>query len=81
MMYFRGSNEIGSHLRFFMGGCMMLIMVAVVLLLIFIILHFTRKKNKNQIGKDALELLKMKLVKGEISEEEYLKKKNFLNLE
>lgn len=81
MMYFRGSNEIGSNLRFFMGGCMMLIMVAVVLLLIFIILHFTRKKNKNQIGKDALELLKMKLVKGEISEEEYLKKKNFLNLE
>jgi len=66
-----------------MGGWMMLIMAAVVLLVIFTILHFTRKKgkNQNQTSQDVLDLLKLKLVKGEISEEEYLSKKNFLNLE
>ena len=87
MMFFRESNAIGRCLAFgsrsFMGGWMMLIMAAVVLLVIFTILHFTRKKgkNQNQTSQDVLDLLKLKLVKGEISEEEYLSKKNFLNLE
>ncbi|MCE5195874.1 MAG: hypothetical protein LLG09_01905 [Negativicutes bacterium] len=85
MMFLRGTNEIGRCLgfgsRFLMGGWMMLIMAAVLLLVIFTILHFTGKKSKNQANADILDLLKMKLAKGEISEEEYLRKKNFLNLE
>ena len=44
--------------------------------LIFIILHKKRNGNNDE---NLLNLLKDRYVNGEISEEEYLKKKNILN--
>jgi putative membrane protein len=46
------------------------------LILILVVLYFY--KQNNNTNSDALELLKMRFVKGEISEEEYLNKKRLL---
>lgn len=47
------------------------------LLIVAIAIMLNRKKNKSS-GIDAVETLKMLYVKGEISEEEYLNRKNVL---
>ena len=54
-------------------GLMMMFWVVVLILVIF----FVYKKYNNP-NKEALEHLKMKFVKGEIDEEEYLNKKSTL---
>lgn len=48
------------------------------LILIIAAIYFYNKNNNTNSSSDALELLKMKLVKGEITEEEYLNKKSIL---
>ena len=47
-------------------------------LLILILVALYIYKHNNNTNSDALELLKMKLVKGEITEEEYINKKSIL---
>ncbi|HEY5509077.1 MAG TPA: SHOCT domain-containing protein [Paludibacter sp.] len=46
------------------------------LVLILVAIYFY--KQNNNTNNDALELLKMKFVKGEITEEEYVNKKSIL---
>jgi putative membrane protein len=46
------------------------------LVLILAVIYFY--KQNNNTNSDALELLKMKFVKGEITEEEYINKKSIL---
>ena len=46
------------------------------LILILVVLYFY--KQNNNTNNDALELLKMKFVKGEITEEEYVNKRSIL---
>jgi putative membrane protein len=46
------------------------------LVLILAVIYFY--KQNNNTNSDALELLKMKFVKGEITEEEYVNKKSIL---
>ena len=53
-----------------------LIMGFGLLILILVVLYIY--KHNNNTNSDALELLKMKFVKGEITEEEYISKKSAL---
>jgi putative membrane protein len=46
------------------------------LILTLVVIYFY--KQNNNTNSDALELLKMKFVKGEITEEEYINKKSIL---
>ena len=85
MMYGRGYNgsDFSEHTRNFGNGFMnngwcMLIVVGVILiiaLLVFIFLHNRKKKVSNN---SLVEVLKMKFVQGEISEEEYLQRKEVI---
>jgi len=47
-------------------------------LLVLILVGIYFYKQNNNTNSDALELLKMKFVKGEITEEEYVNKKSIL---
>jgi putative membrane protein len=62
----------GGHV---FNGWYSLIMVGVLIIIVALILMF-RKKNKS--GNQALDTLKVLYVKGEITEEEYLKRKNVI---
>lgn len=63
----------------FMGsGWHLLVMAGVLLLIVAVIIYFTRKSNDGAGNNQAIELLKMKFVQGEITEEEYLTKKETL---
>lgn len=66
-----GNNLMGSGWHFF-------IMAGVLLLIVAIIIFIVRKNTHGQVNNAAFELLKMKFVQGEITEEEYLKRKNTL---
>jgi len=52
------------------------ILAVMIIIVVAVIIYKMFKKNNGD--DDALELLKLKFVKGEISEEEYLAKKNIL---
>lgn len=53
------------------------IMMGFCLLVLILVVVYVYKKHNDTNG-EPLELLKMKFVKGEINEEEYLSKKNIL---
>lgn len=87
MMFGRGFNGYNSG-RFF-GGCLrnglwfngwgMLIWIGILItaaLLIFFIVNHNRKKN---MAFSSHELLKLKFVKGEITEEEYIRRREVLD--
>jgi putative membrane protein len=59
------------------GGLMMFFWFILIAALVYALYYFFAKKPKQ--SDEALELLKMKYAKGEISEEEYLSKKNILS--
>jgi len=61
-------NGFGIWGGIIMGFCL--------LILILVVLYY--HKQNNNTNTDALELLKMKFVKGEITEEEYLNKRSIL---
>ncbi len=76
-----GNGWIGNNNYSFMGGNMFsiwhyLIMFGVIIIIVALIL-FSRRKNSNN-GHQALNTLKELYVKGEITEEEYLKRKNVI---
>jgi putative membrane protein len=66
----------GSSPWFMWGGMLMLFVIAALIVILFI---KSKDKVKHQ-NSDALEILKIKLVKGEITEEEYLRKREILLL-
>jgi putative membrane protein len=59
------------------GGFMMFFWIILIAALIYALYYFISKKPKQ--SDEALELLKMKYARGEISEEEYLNKKSTLS--
>lgn len=64
---------------FMHGGLGMLIVIGVLLAIAILIYFLARKNNKKMINHTVIETLKMKYVQGEITEEEYLKRKEVLS--
>jgi len=58
------------------GGWHYLMMLGIIIIVVAMILFIRRKNNSN--GNQALDILKELYVKGDISEEEYLKRKNVI---
>ena len=86
MFFDRGYNEVNHCFdRFgFMpgGGWMFLIFLLVVVIAIAVILLVNKNRRNqpvNAIDSRAMDELKLLYAKGEITEEEYLKRKNFLS--
>jgi uncharacterized membrane protein len=81
MMFGRGyngfSNSFGFGSRFMYGGWGM-IMMAAFLLAVITVIYFAKRTGHRQSSYEAMDALKMRLAKGEISEEEFLKRKNIL---
>ncbi|HBH12418.1 MAG: hypothetical protein XD91_1419 [Clostridiales bacterium 38_11] len=83
MMYERGFGILDNCFRGVgimrggFGGALLIIVVAVV---VIGVVYFTKKTGtgKGKRDNEALQMLKMKYAQGEITEEEYLKRKNIL---
>jgi len=80
MMFGNGFNGIGNCFGYGLmrGGGGMIIMLAVAALIIAGIIFFTRKKVRRQTDNAALDALKMRLARGEITDEEYLRRKKII---
>ena len=83
MMFGRGYNGFNScyglDSRFMNGWGGMIIMLIFIALTVFAVIYFTKMSNRTKTGNEtAIEKLKMRLVNGEITEEEYNKIKNAL---
>jgi len=89
MMFGRGYNGFGRFgggmhgyfgNGFMYGGWGMLIAcAAIIVLAVVAFIIIVRKKNHRHAGSAALDELKIRFAKGEISEEEYLRKKKILD--
>jgi putative membrane protein len=60
------------------GGGGMIIMLAVTALIVVGIVFFARKSARRHTDNTALDALKMRLARGEITDEEYLRRKTIL---
>ena len=60
------------------SGMIMMLGFAIVVLAAVSIILFTKKIHRHQTDSLALETLKMRLAKGEITEEEYFRRKTVL---
>ncbi len=67
-----GHSFLGSGWNWLIGIGVVLIIAAVAYLVV-------KGGKKKAVSNEALEVLSLKFVKGEITEEEYLKSKNVLN--
>lgn len=70
---FQGGPCFGYGMYGLGSGIMMLLVVIIVGILVWQLL-----KKKEQPHEDVLEILKMKYINGEITEEEYLKRREVL---
>lgn len=61
------------------GGIILIIGVLIIIALLFFIL--VHNKKKKVINNEVEEILKMKYVKGEITEEEYLRRKEIIGID
>lgn len=81
MMFGRGYNGFNNCFRFGYGfthfGFGMFMMLGFAVLIVIAIIYFAKRAG-NRSSSNAMEELKMRFAKGEISEEEYLKKKDIL---
>lgn len=82
MMFGNGYNGIGNCFGFgnglMHGGWGMIIMLGITALIVVGVILIAKKKGRHQSDNAVMEALKMKLAKGEISEEEYLRRKTIL---
>lgn len=83
MMFGRGYNGFNSCYglgpRFMNGGGGMIIMLILIVLTVFAVIYFIKIFSRNKpVNETAIEILKMRLANGEITEEEYNKIKNAL---
>jgi putative membrane protein len=62
----------------YLGGWHMLIMAVILLAVIFTVIYLVNKSTHRNDNKDVLDILKMKYVQGELTEEEYTKRKELL---
>lgn len=80
---FGGAHCLGGNYGYF-GGPMMMLLGFIILALIAYAIYKISTKNSlgiyksNDSANEALEVLKMKFVNGEINEEEYLRKRSLL---
>jgi putative membrane protein len=65
----------------YFGGWGILIMIGVLILTALLIFFIVHNKNKKLQNQSAMETLKMKYVQGEITEEEFLRRKSLLERE
>lgn len=72
-----GCGLFGAHGSFGIFG--MLINIGVLILVFALVYYFIKKNGVKASNQNALEILKMKYVEGEITEEEYLKRKQVLS--
>jgi putative membrane protein len=79
-MYNRSFSGFGGCYGYdlFYSGWNLLILLGFVLVLITVIALFLSYRKRGGSDETTMELLKMKFVKGEITEDEFLKKKAFL---
>ncbi len=79
MMFGNGYNGIGNCFGLgnglMNGGWGMIIMLGISALIVVGVILLVKKTGRHQTENAVLEALKMKLAKGEITEEEYLKRK------
>jgi len=77
-----GFREVGNCLGFaggyMHGGFFILAILLFVTLALLGTLFLVKRSQSNRVDSAVLETLKMKLVSGEITEEEYISKKNLL---
>jgi putative membrane protein len=80
MMFGNGFNGIGNCFGYGLmrGGGGMIIMLAVTALIVAGIVFFARRKTRRNTDNAALDALKMRFARGEITDEEYLKRKTIL---
>ncbi|MGE5627208.1 MAG: hypothetical protein ACM3X7_03720 [Solirubrobacterales bacterium] len=81
MMHGRGYNGINScfgSYGFMHNGLEMGLMFLMVLVIGVVIILLLKKYKKNYIYNGAVEALKIRFVKGEITEEEYIKMKKLI---
>lgn len=74
--FFFNSSHMYNPWFFWGGRIVGLILVIAVIFLIYKL--YRNNDSKNKKDDDLLEMLKMKYIKGEITEEEYSKKKELL---
>ncbi len=82
MMFRSGFTRAGAYLSCLRNPWGMAIMAAVAILviaLIVILIVKAAKKHKASASNESLDLLKAKFVQGELTEEEYLRKKKILS--
>lgn len=83
MMYGRGHNFINNCFGYGAGyvnhGIGMIMMIAFVLIAVFALIFIVTRINRRKPGNAALEALKVRLAKGEISEDEYIRRKNIID--
>lgn len=83
MMYGRGyngfSNCFTSGYGFMNSGIGMILMFAFILIATIAVIYLITRINRRKPANDALEALKIRLAKGEISEDEYLRRKNLID--
>jgi Predicted membrane protein len=83
MMYGRGYNLFNNCFGFGAGyvnhGIGMILMIAIILITVAAFVLIFSRINKRKPGNDVLEALKIRLAKGEISEDEYNRRKNIID--
>lgn len=83
MMNGRGYNLFNSCFGYGAGyfnhGIGMFLMIGFIILAAVALIFFVSRINKHKPGYDALEALKVRLAKGEISEDEYYRRKNIID--
>ena len=78
-MHNRFYNHMGSGMMF-QGWLIPLIILLIIALSLYLILKKNRKtKNENVSEESALDILDKQYARGEIDDEEYLKKKELIN--
>lgn len=65
-------------LGYFNNGWSIVIGIGLLVIIALLFYHFVHNKKK-RVSSEALEILKLKYVNGEISEEEYFKRKSLLD--
>ncbi|BEP28312.1 SHOCT domain-containing protein [Helicovermis profundi] len=73
-----GGRYFGAY-NCFDNGWMMIIMGMFFVIALVAFIYWLNRNKRALVNTDALEILKMKYINGEISDEEYIQKKNILN--
>lgn len=72
------SNGICPGFRYFNNGWSIIIGISLIITIALLFYYFVHNKKKREYS-EASEILKLQYVKGEISEEEYFRRKSLLD--